>query len=702
MGIIQDVRAKHPEYNDMSDADLADKLYTKFYSDMPKAEFDKRVGVQPQGPQLSELDKSMDARVAKEAEAGLAPRPSPVQYTPIGSWVDEGAALLDTGLGKITGGRLGAQSYEEAKAYQNARQRYIDANASGLQKGAAMVGGVLASPAGPAVNIAKGTTLLPTMANAAATGVAYGGLYGAGEGDSAGDRAVNAGTGALIGLGTGLAVAPIARGVGNAIEYARNRSVPVPNALANLERGAVNRVADDMRTDGVTPWAYTRQTNELGDFGMLADMGENLMASTETLAQTHGPQLPIVRQALRARQQGAPTRISNALDANLGQAGNLADDVQRARQAFNQQARPHYEQFHATSIPVTPELAETMGRIPTSAFREAQEMARREGVRQQFRLRPFDEPMTRMTGVRGMRPEQVPTGLEYDYLKRAVDDMAGAAQRANPGGNEARVLSGLARDLRNGVDNVLSPGAPDQSPWAIARSISGEGLEGREAAKLGSNVFSSKRDPYIVADELAGLSQHGRAMYQQGARNDLRVQMGRAATNFGPRGDAAARRSLNSDFANENIRQIAGPRAQQEISRRIQAENRMAETFNQAMMNSATARRLTGREKLPWGAGREVSADAPRSFGEAAFAIAKRGMNALMNGALGERAGRIMADQAKLLVARGIQRDQYAAALMQLAQTRGLSAQQRQTVDMMLRAVGGNVRAPAIDAVTSQ
>lgn len=54
-------------------------------------------------PQLSELDKSMDARVQKEAAAGLAPRPSPVEYTPIGSWVDEGAAMLDAGLGKITG-----------------------------------------------------------------------------------------------------------------------------------------------------------------------------------------------------------------------------------------------------------------------------------------------------------------------------------------------------------------------------------------------------------------------------------------------------------------------------------------------------------------------------------------------------------------------------------------------------------------------
>lgn len=44
MAGLADFRAKHPEYNDMPDAALADALYRKFYSDMPRADFDAKMG----------------------------------------------------------------------------------------------------------------------------------------------------------------------------------------------------------------------------------------------------------------------------------------------------------------------------------------------------------------------------------------------------------------------------------------------------------------------------------------------------------------------------------------------------------------------------------------------------------------------------------------------------------------------------------
>jgi len=43
-------RAQHPEYNDVSDRDLADALYKKHYADVPRAEFDKRMGMAPARP----------------------------------------------------------------------------------------------------------------------------------------------------------------------------------------------------------------------------------------------------------------------------------------------------------------------------------------------------------------------------------------------------------------------------------------------------------------------------------------------------------------------------------------------------------------------------------------------------------------------------------------------------------------------------
>lgn len=42
---LSDFRAQHPEYNDMPDQQLTDALYKKFYSDIPRAQFDAKMGV---------------------------------------------------------------------------------------------------------------------------------------------------------------------------------------------------------------------------------------------------------------------------------------------------------------------------------------------------------------------------------------------------------------------------------------------------------------------------------------------------------------------------------------------------------------------------------------------------------------------------------------------------------------------------------
>jgi hypothetical protein len=47
MATIAEIRAQYPQYSDMSDAALADALHKKFYSDMPRADFDIKVGLQP-------------------------------------------------------------------------------------------------------------------------------------------------------------------------------------------------------------------------------------------------------------------------------------------------------------------------------------------------------------------------------------------------------------------------------------------------------------------------------------------------------------------------------------------------------------------------------------------------------------------------------------------------------------------------------
>lgn len=51
MATLQEIRQQYPQYNDMSDQQLADAMHSKFYSDMPKDQFYKKIGFSGQQPQ---------------------------------------------------------------------------------------------------------------------------------------------------------------------------------------------------------------------------------------------------------------------------------------------------------------------------------------------------------------------------------------------------------------------------------------------------------------------------------------------------------------------------------------------------------------------------------------------------------------------------------------------------------------------------
>jgi hypothetical protein len=68
MTTLAEIRSQYPQYGDMSDAALADALHKKFYSDIPRAEFDARVGLEP-APAPTAADPSRPAAAAPTATA---------------------------------------------------------------------------------------------------------------------------------------------------------------------------------------------------------------------------------------------------------------------------------------------------------------------------------------------------------------------------------------------------------------------------------------------------------------------------------------------------------------------------------------------------------------------------------------------------------------------------------------------------------
>ena len=644
----------------------------------PWTQFQTAAPMPESGPQLSELDRRMSERVAKEAERGLTPSPNAAQYTPIGSFLDEASAYIDAGLNKVTGGAVG-QPYDEAKAYQDARQRYIDENVSGVRKGAAMVGGIVASAPFGAARVFKGATALPQMGNAAITGAGYGALYGAGEGEG-GERVDNALGGAAIGAALGPAIVPVARGVGNAFNYALNRRVPQTGPLAGMESRAVNSTIDDMQSSGLGQAEYAQQSAALGPQGMMLDMGDDLTLTANALANTNGPQMPIIRNAVRERQAGAPQRVKDLANATLGTPRDIPAYNEAQQRAYQQAAKPYYDQFYSMDINPSPDLAKTLYRAEAAgAYQRAAKIMAEEGI---------DPNLSQNSG------------RFLDLIKQSLDELSSIAKREGDGGSLRR-YSAIARDLRSEVDRILSPNDPAQSPWAIGRSIWQPGAQEREAIDTGRTVFSGKMRPYDLRAELKNASQSAQRGIKIGARDDLNTIMGRASSNFGPKGDTAARRALNSEFAQENVALVTGPRRAAALTGGVNAENRMAESANEILSNSATAKRTAAQRRLPMSSEKPLGDNQPRSIGEAVFVVARKVLNAAMAGGLNERANRIMSDQARLLTARGIDRDAYVQALLQLGQRRGMTARHRDAIVKLINGLGSGARAPLIESATS-
>lgn len=606
----------------------------------------------------------------------------------VGSWLDEANAK--------TAARDGV-SYDEALAYQRATDEAIDKDstklgslpligdvtAGGIQK---LIGGVLSVPFSPMVIVMRGGTMLPRMVNAGATGAVYGAGYGSGEGDSSGERMVNAAVGGGIGLGLGAAMPPIAEGVGRLF----NRQARPQGALAPMNRDAVANIADDMRADRVSQIVPDNMMPE----AMLADLGPNLQGHAGAIARKPGEGQYIVKDALgetatQGRRGQAPGRIREAMDNALGPPQNLVEAERQFTQQANQASRPYYRQFEETVIPWTPEI----NALQTRALGAP-------GVVQQA------ERLMQVEGVRPPGPDwAVRSGRDWDYIKRAVDDLADAAPY---GSNERRVYSNLSRDIRTTIDNMLiadsaaARGVPVEqgvSSWQQARGLAGTGKQFQEGLEQGADAFKRGTHPDQMRADLAGMANRNvqRQGFEMGARGAIRDIMGNQGTAFGPTGDSAAMKALGSDYARDKLRQVAGDQGANTIIDRLGAEARYEMTRQAAVGNSVTAAMQQAMKRLDKTSGLDTALDPSVGMLGTVKQFAKWSINKMSAGYLDERSRAVAVDAARILTAQGPERDAYIRELTSFINRRDITTRRRNAATGLLEAIGAGARAPAIE-----
>jgi hypothetical protein len=111
MATIAEVRAKFPQYADMPDAALADALHKKFYADIPRAEFDAKIGLTPAAPATPAAAAPAQPTMVERAYKAVRPFAAPIVEaggaivgglvgTPMGPLGTVGGAGLGYGIAK--------------------------------------------------------------------------------------------------------------------------------------------------------------------------------------------------------------------------------------------------------------------------------------------------------------------------------------------------------------------------------------------------------------------------------------------------------------------------------------------------------------------------------------------------------------------------------------------------------------------------
>lgn len=150
---IREVRAKYPQYSDLSDEQLGKALHAKFYADMPFDEFSAKVGLTPAQPEPE--GPGMLAQLGRQI--GLTAR------APVNAALSIPAALGDV----VTGGR-------STPAVNKLLNAVFPEPANGMERVAQDVAGAMAGGAGLAQATKTGATMMPQVLAAA------GGAGGAG------------------------------------------------------------------------------------------------------------------------------------------------------------------------------------------------------------------------------------------------------------------------------------------------------------------------------------------------------------------------------------------------------------------------------------------------------------------------------------------------------------------------------------------
>lgn len=573
MASLQEIRQSYPQYSDMSDADLASALHAKFYQDIPRAEFDKKLGIsnQPADPYRATAQKEFDDR----KKAGLtSPNQTRLMQGLTFNFGDELMAGALTPFEMMKRGTFSpVEGYKYAKAAEDVE--VDDARKTGglLGAGSEILGGVVSGAGIGSVvgrGLSAGSGLLARAGASAADAGLMGAAAGFGSGGDLKDRVGAAAMGAAVGGVVGGA-APAAITLGQRVlsPITNNiRAIRDPQGFGN------NQIARGVIESGRSPDDISMSLSRAAEDGQgmftLADaMGNAGQRMLATTARSPGIARTNVLNTLDSRQADQGRRIAGALSEGFDAPHTAAQTQTRMTAARDARADAEYSAVRDDAGLFDPSrvISRIDETIPPNPFGGAQPLA-------------DDSIESTLRNIRGRLTDGDSMLTDFRSATRTRDDLADMAQAARQSGKgkRAHALGQVVREMDAALEDASSGYRNANRNFAQAtRDI--ETIDaGRTAALRGR--------PEDVIPQFRALNNQQQSAFRAGYADPLIEQVQGAA--FG----ANKARPLTSDAFAAESQAIAPLRTGAQMSRRLDRENTMFQTRNAVVGNSKTVENM--------------------------------------------------------------------------------------------------------------
>lgn len=629
MATLAELRARFPQYNEVTDGDFLAALNRKFYPNVhPRTFFDSVEGATNahatiRKPELRDWFRAeVQKPIGQEPEAVRAERLGGKLTSDV-SEGGRGMTALRSGLQGMTFGAgdeivaAGVSALRPDLDYSQALEQERSRLAQGRQKfpvtatGSEIAGGVATGVAATS-GIAPAQTLVGKFGQAVgiggASGAAYGGLSA--EGGPA-ERGKGAMLGGLIGAGVGAASVPAEIGlrrVGDAVYGAvqnlsgKVKPERVETALAQALRQRL--------TGGATPSQITddlmRARQEGQGVYTLADaLGTPGQRELSGAVRLGGQARTVATDFLDQRQAGQGDRIGAMLADQLNLPDTAAAREAAMKSARGQAANVAYDAARKSANPVdvrgaVAAIDDRIGPMQGSGIKGDGIDAKLAGYRS--RLAANNPAASSPRGGSGMAPggyDATPTAVELsDFdrvlgVKQAIQDDIGAAVRAGRN-NEARELGKVVAALDEALEassdgyrtanDAFRAASREIDQIEVGRAAASPGKRSADTVRYYEGLTPTEQGPYRIGAGDRPLQPGEQGALRYGLADRLMARLENSAEGVNKA------RPFTSQKATEELDAMA--RTPDMARRFLERENTMFETRRLALGGSQTADNL--------------------------------------------------------------------------------------------------------------